>query len=86
MRCVYERHAPRARYSKQLTMVMSINGTSHTWLSLTVDVPSNMNITVSVMLLNILRKYLIVVCDFSDMLKMTYCFITIPQNVSLKQC
>lgn len=65
-------------------MVTNIKITSQACPLFIAEVPSIMKITVSVILLNILRKYFIVVCDFSDILKMTYCFITMPQKVNLK--
>lgn len=78
-------YPPIVLYIRQLSIVMNMKATSHTCPLLIADVPNIMKMTVSVILLNILRKYLMVVCDLSEMLNITYCFMTIPQNVKLKK-
>ena len=74
---------PIVLYTKQNNNVSSTNAVSQSWVSTTVDRPRNMNMTVSLMLASIFMKYLMVVCDFCEMLYSTYFFMDSPQDTIL---
>lgn len=64
-----------ARHRRQRSRVQVTKGQFHMCSSWMVETPRKMKMSVSLTLLHIFRKYLMVVCDFSEMLASTYCFM-----------